>query len=270
MLRSLLVFWLIFYSLRYRTKPWNFFQLNHTYFNKGKNIFSKLDLDRHIPAQWRLQQCLDDGEIVPEFPLFVKPEWGQNSHGVGIAQDINELNALRGKRKETSVAYLLQEAAKEEREFEFFYIRRAENLIEYETISLTETINSSNETLVVNGINNVDSVYRDLDCDLSDEQRSALWRIFSSIGCFGIARVGVKANSLADLIEGSFHVVEVNIFLPMPLILLDKQKSLSAKVRFIRRAMKGAAKLASKVDISGPKRCPIFYKQLVAHYKVKE
>lgn len=95
MLRSLLVFWFIFYSLRYRTKPWNFFQLNHTYFNKGKNIFSKMDLDRHIPYQWGLKQYLDDGKIVPEFPVFVKPEWGQNSHGVGVALDINELNALR-------------------------------------------------------------------------------------------------------------------------------------------------------------------------------
>lgn len=270
MIRSLLVFWLIFYCLRYRTRPWNFFQLNHRYFNTGKNIFSKLDLDSCIPRQWRLQQRLDDGRVVPEFPVFVKPEWGQNSHGVGVAKDITELNALRAKRKNTSVAYLLQEAAKEEREFEFFYIRRAKNLDTYETISLTETVNTSDKTLVVNGINNEDTVYRDVGCGLDEAQWAALWRNFSPIGCFPIARVGVKAHSLQELIDGSFHVLEINVFLPMPLALLDGKKSLLEKVHFIRLAMKGAAKLASKVDLGGSKRCPIFFKQLVAHYKVKE
>lgn len=270
MVRSLLVIWLILYSLRYRTKPWNFFQLNHSYFNREINIFSKLDLDHHIPEKWYLQQRLDDGKIVPEFPVFVKPEWGQNSHGVGIAKNISELKALRAKRGDTTVAYLLQEAASEEREFEFFYIRRAENPDDYQTISLTETINTSDESLVINGINNKNSVYRDVGYDLSDEQRSTLWQVFSSIGCFYIARVGVKANSLAELIEGMFHVIEVNIFLPMPLVLLDERKSLQEKLRFIRHSMKGAAQLASKVNVTGSERRPIFFKQLIAHYKVKE
>lgn len=270
MIRSLLVFWLILYSVRYRTKPWNFFQLNRTYFNKDKNIFSKLDLDDHIPSQWRLKQTLDDGKIVPEFPVFVKPEWGQNSHGVGVARNRDELNGLRAKRGSKNVAYLLQEVAKEKREFEFFYIRRADNPGNYALVSLTETINKSNEPLVVNGINNNDSVYKDVVSLLTKEQLAALWKTFSSIGCFYIARVGVKANSLEDLVSGSFHVVEVNIFLPMPLILLDSSMGLGEKLPFIRQSMKASAKLAAKVNFSGTGRCPIFFKQLIAHYKVKE
>jgi len=270
MIRSLLVFWLIFYSVRYRTKPWNFFQLNHTYFNKEKNIFSKLDLDDHIPSQYRLNQALDDGKIVPEFPVFVKPEWGQNSHGIGIARNRDELNGLRQKRGSKKVAYLLQEAAKEAREFEFFYIRKADNPGDYAVVSLTETVNKSKEPLVVNGINNHDSVYTDVDFLLSKEQQATLWKTFSSIGCFYIARVGVKANSLEDLVAGSFHVVEVNIFLPMPLILLDSSKRLGDKLQFIHQSMKASAKLSTKVNFSGTERCPIFFKQLIAHYKVKE
>ncbi|MFT5699476.1 MAG: hypothetical protein ACI8ZB_002336 [Desulforhopalus sp.] len=270
MARFLLIFWLIFYSLRYRTKPWNFFQLNHTYFSREKNIFSKLDLDSHIPEKWRLGQWIDDGHSIPEFPVFVKPEWGQNSHGVGVARNRAELNDLRANRRDNNVAYLMQEAAAENREFEFFYIRRVDNLDDYEMISLTETINTGKDDLVVNGINNDDSVYRDVDCDLDDKQRAKLWQIFNPIGCFYIARVGVKANSIAELLEGAFHVVEVNIFLPMPLVLLDDRISKRDKHRFIRRAMKGAAKLAAKVDVSGAERCSIFFKQLIAHYKVKE
>jgi hypothetical protein len=270
MIRSLLVFWLIFYSVRYRTKPWNFFQLNHTYFNKEKNIFSKLDLDDHIPSRYLLNQVLDDGKIVPEFPVFVKPEWGQNSHGVGIARNRDELNVLRQKRGNIKVAYLLQEAAKETREFEFFYIRRADNPGDYAVVSLTETVNKSKEPLVINGINNHDSVYTDVDSLLSKEQQATLWETFSSIGCFYFARVGVKANSLEDLVAGAFHVVEVNIFLPMPLILLDNSKRLRDKLQFIHQSMEAAAKLAAKVTFSGTERCPIFFKQLVAHYKVKE
>jgi len=270
MARVLLIFWLIFYTVRYRTKPWDFFQLNEFYFNRDKNIFSKLDLDNHIPKQWRLAQVVDDGKIVPRFPVFVKPEWGQNSHGVGIANNLDELNNLRQTRRDTDVNYLLQEAAKEKKEFEFFYIRSTSDSSDFDTLSLTETVNKSDETLVVNGINNKDSVYREVGNELSAGERATLWKQLGSIGCFYIARVGVKANSLDDLLFGSFHVIEVNIFLPMPLMLLDNRIRVREKHQFIRRSMKASAKLAAKVNVSGAERCSIFFKQLIAHYKVKE
>lgn len=270
MARVWLVFWLIFYSVRYRTKPWNFFQLNESYFNREKNIFSKLDLDEYIPNQWRLQQVVDNGKIIPQFPVFVKPEWGQNSHGVAIANNLDELNTLRQMRGGNGVEYILQEAASETREYEYFYIRSATDLCEFEIFSLTETVNASDETLIVNGINNKDSVYRDVGHGLSTTEITRLWEMFGSLGCFSIARVGVKANSLDDLLSGAFHVVEVNIFLPMPLVLLDTSLTVMEKHQFIRSSMNASAKLAAKVNVSGADRCPIFFRQLIAHYKVKE
>lgn len=270
MARVLLVFWLIFYSVRYRTKPWNFFQLNESYFNRDKNIFSKLDLDKHIPKKWRLDQVIDDGEVVPRFPVYVKPEWGQNSHGVGVASNIDELNTLRQARGNKNVDYILQEAAKEKREYEFFYIRSTANLSDFDVISLTETVNSSSDSLVVNGIYNSDSIYKVVDREFSAVERAMLWKSFGSIGCFYIARVGVKANSLDDLFNGSFHVIEVNIFLPMPLMLLDKEVRIKEKHQFIRSSMKASAKLAANVNVRGIDRSPIFFKQLVAHYRVKQ
>jgi len=270
MIRTLLVFWLIVYSLRFRTRPWNFFQLNHTYFNRTKRIFSKLDIDEHIPKRWHLQQSVDDGHMVPDFPVFVKPEWGQNSHGVGLAENVEDLAWLRAKRKGKGMNYLLQQAAAESREFEFFYVRSANSPGEYAVISLTETKNRSEKTLVVNGINNRDTVYEELTDTLSRGQKEMLWKNFSSIGCFYIARVGVKANSIDELVAGAFHVVEVNIFLPMPLMLLDQTVELKEKWQFVRRSMKECARLAAKIDVPRAERYPIFFRKLIAHYKVIE
>lgn len=73
-LRSLLMYWLIVFCIRFRSGSWSFFQLNSSYFNIEKNIFSKLELDRYIPDRWRLSQMIDDGQCKPRFPVFVKPE----------------------------------------------------------------------------------------------------------------------------------------------------------------------------------------------------
>ncbi len=269
MLRPLLVFWLITYSLRYRIRPWNFFQLNCDYFNGEKNIFSKLDLDQHIPWQWRLLQLVDDGEIVPEFPVFVKPEWGQNSHGVLLANNLAELNLARRRRSFKNVMFLLQEAATEKREFEVFYVRLPEDPESAGVLSVTETVNRSGALLPVNGINNGDSVYIDRTEMFRESDLQDLWSMIKSIGFFRIGRVGLRADSIRKLLEGKFHVIEVNIFLPMPLILLDENVSWAKKHRFIRTSMKEAARMASTCG-QPKKRYPIFFRQLIAHYKVKE
>jgi hypothetical protein len=184
MIRPLLVFWLIVYSLRYRTRPWNFFQLNSSYFNPQKNIFSKLELNQHIPQQWRLSQQLDDGRVIPSFPLFIKPEWGQNSHGVALARNSQQLAEHRAQRGKASVDYLLQQAAVEKREFEFFYIREADNIEEFAVASLTETINSSGDCLAVNGIFNPQTRYHDLSQLISEKELHAFWEMVKPMGFF--------------------------------------------------------------------------------------
>lgn len=268
MLRPLLIFWLIAYSVYYRTRPWNFFQLNSEYFNGKKNIFSKLELNKYIPLRWRLRQVVDDGEIVPEFPVFVKPEWGQNSHGVSSVKNLDELSTIRLKRRLNSVTFLLQEAAKETLEFEIFYIRAAENLDNFAMLSVTETVNRSSDTLPVNGISNRNSSYLDRTERFCGEELQCLWTMIKKIGFFRIARVGVRANSIEELLAGNFHVIEVNIFLPMPLVLLDCRKDWTEKHRIIRKSMKHAAHLAGN-GFRPRKRYAIFFHQLVAHYKVK-
>ena len=99
MMRVALVFWCIVYSLRCRVAPWHFFQLNSGYFNSTKSIFSKLDMDRFIPERWRLQQLEDDGDTAPEFPVFLKPEWGQNAHGIFFIRNGDELDEAKNKSR---------------------------------------------------------------------------------------------------------------------------------------------------------------------------
>ena len=61
------------------TGPWKFFQLNAPHFNSAKGIFSKIDLDEMFPEEWRLSQRYDADDYLPEeYPVFLKPEWGQN------------------------------------------------------------------------------------------------------------------------------------------------------------------------------------------------
>ena len=269
LIRPLLVFWLIVYSIRYRTRPWNFFQLNGEYYNAGKKIFSKFDLDQCIPKRWRLSQIVDDGTILPQFPVFRKPDWGQNSHGVSAVNGEAELLRLRCKRNKKDITFLLQEAARESREFELFYIRSAENLKEYALFSVTETTNSGESPLPVNGVLNRETSYHDITALFRVDELIRLWGMISNIGFFKIARVGLRTDSINDLLEGKFHIIEINLFLPMPLMLLDDQITWSTKHQFIRSSMQAAAALA-KTIVRRQKRYSIFFRQLVAHYQVKE
>ncbi len=270
MIRPLLILWLIFFSLRYRTRPWNFFQLNNGYFSLAKNIFSKLELDDQVPDKWRLHQVIDDGYVVPDFPVFIKPEWGQNSYGVSIARNQTELDLNRRERSGKSTTFLLQQAAPEKREFEFFYIRSVDDMETCAVVSLTETVNDSGETLVVNGIRNSNSHYIDLTEQVTKSRLAEFWQMIRTIGCYRIARVGMRADSLEQLLEGRFHVMEINIFLPMPLMLLDGKIGFKEKHLFIKHSMKAAARLGATCIKQEESRSPIFYRKLIAHYKVKE
>jgi hypothetical protein len=270
MIRPLLVFWLILYSLRYRTRPWNFFQLNSSYFNARKNIFSKLEIDSYIPDKWLLAQKADTGGAVSGFPLFVKPEWGQNGHGVTVVRDQEELDRYRKKCLGRKVTYLLQEPAAGEREYEFFYIRDADNQDNCTILSLTETLNSTCEHPVVNSVLNDSTTYRDLTEQLGQQKLGMFWQMIKEVGCFRIARIGMSADSIENLFNGKFKIIEINIFLPMPLVLLDRGIRFSEKHLFIKKSMNATARLG-KIAVKGiNQREPIFFKKLVAHYRVKE
>lgn len=267
MIRFLLIFWFIYYSLRHGVLPWRFFQLNAPYFNSQKGIFSKLDIDKCIPGAWRLSQGPLSSVMKPAaFPVFVKPEWGQNSHGIFRIDNPNEFQAKCQRVKDKGIDYIVQEAARETREFEIFYIRSAHKKNHHATLSITEVVNTGEDPLPINGIYNENTEYHDCTKRFSPDELEKLWAHFKSICEYRIARVGLRANSIEDFLAGVFHVIEINLFLPMPLSLLDTTMSWSRKIDFIKEAMDHAA-LAVKAIPKEQSRKPVFSKKLIAHFR---
>jgi len=244
-----------------RIKPWHYFRLNEAYFNQSKGLFSKLDIDKLTPLVWRLPQWVDEASRQPErYPVFVKPEWGQNSQGIGRADNLAQLNQLRLDRGANAIQYLVQEAATGAIEFEIFSIANHRQLNQSAVLSVTQVHNSGDETYPINGIYNRQTSYHDLTPTLTLEQRHKLTQMISQIGLFKICRVGVRANSLAALINGDFQVIEINLFVPMPLVLLSRNTPWRAKVRFVLKAMVALAKVTKRVDTTEPAKAIFFQK----------
>ncbi|MFK7993469.1 MAG: hypothetical protein AB8B87_04980 [Granulosicoccus sp.] len=240
---------------RIATAPWRYWQLNARYFSSEKGVFSKLSMDSLIPERWRLAQSIDSDSLTPShFPVFLKPEWGQNAHGIRRADNQAQLMQLRSELAEQPQRYLLQEAAPGEREFELFSIDADRDDDKHDVFTITEAINK-NEHYPINSKYNRFTRYADITSQFNPEQQALLANYLSQIGKFGISRMSVRADSLEALIEGDFRVIEINLFLPMPINLLDGDYSWAEKWRFIRSAMMSlaqATKLIKPVDKPQP------------------
>lgn len=266
-IRLLLIVSYIVYCLKLRVLPQRYFQLNSFYFNEQRNIFSKLDIDQLIPEHWRLKQSIDVGNLVPErYPVFIKPEWGQNSHGISRADNAEQLALIRANRADLKVNYLLQEAASGSREFEVFIIPRAgtsdhANPEHPAILSVTETLNSNDERFPINGIYNKTTSYCDLTGQFDAAQTALLWQHLKQIGQFRIARFGLRTDSIDALLNGDFQIIEINLFLPMPLVLLCPELSRKEKFRFVLTSMQQLARVTKTIPASQVDK-PVFFKKL--------
>lgn len=240
---------------RIATAPWRYWQINASYFSSEKGVFSKLSMDSLIPDRWRLAQNIDSDNLTPtRFPVFLKPEWGQNAHGIYRADNTAQLIKLRSVLANQPQRYLLQEAAPGQREFELFSIDANRDDGKHDVFTVTEAINNS-ENFPINSKYNSFTRYADITSEFNTEQQQHLAGYLSEIGKFGISRMSVRADSLDALINGHFHVIEINLFLPMPINLLDGEYTWREKWRFIRSSMMSlaqATKLIKPVDKPQP------------------
>ena len=222
---------------RTATVPWRYFQLNARYFSAEQGMFSKLSMDELIPARWRLPQSIDSDALTPgSYPVFLKPEWGQNAHGIHRADNASQLMSLRKRLKREPQRYLLQEAAPGQREFELFSIdvNRSDDV--HDIFTITEAINES-EAFPINSKNNRHTRYSNITGQFSADEQQKLAGYLSEVGQFGISRMSVRADTIADLVDGKFRVIEINLFLPMPINLLDRTRSWAHHWCFIKSAM---------------------------------
>lgn len=268
-IRLLLIFSFIFYCVKIRANPARYFQLNAPYFNRSKGIFSKLDIDRLIPPRWRLKQSADNGLVKDfKYPVFVKPEWGQNGYGIRRADSVAELNHIRFQVADSKMPRIIQEAACEVREFEVFFILSAADETKAAVLTVSEALNVDKKAFPINSINNANTVYRELTASLSTEQLDAIWTHMRSFGRFGISRVGLRANSIDDMVSGNFHVIEINLFVPMPINLLDPDKTTKQRVATVLHTTWHLAQIVKHIPEDQEHQSVFFKKWWVAR-KVK-
>jgi hypothetical protein len=120
--------------------------------------------------------------------------------------------------------------------------------------------NTSGESYPINGIYNCHTQYCDITPQLTRAQLDTLSRYITQIESFKISRVGVRANSIEALVNGDFEVIEINLFVPMPLVLLTKNTRRLDKIRFIFSAMLALAKVTKRIPPEQPSKAVLFQK----------
>lgn len=258
----ILVITYVFSCARIATAPWRYWQLNARYFSNEKGVFSKLSIDSLIPDRWRLTQTIDSDALTPSrYPVFLKPEWGQNAHGIYKIDTPAQLAQIRAQLNSHPTRYLLQEAAPAQREFELFSIDVDPNDDHHDVFTVTEAVNNS-EHYPINSKFNQCTRYADITSQFTTQQLATLSEYVSQTGKFGISRMSVRANDFSALINGDFHVIEINLFLPMPINLLDADYTWQEKWRFIRKSMMSLAR-ATKMIKPVDKPQPIFTRMMM-------
>ena len=257
--------------------PWRFFQLNAPYFNDQKGVFSKLDLEQQVPEKWRLPSLVLDplqsvdgwkAEVLDHLrlPVFVKPEWGQNGHGIYRARTEQELEQALREVARLETPYFVQQGADYGREIDVFFVGSPRTDQAPRCFSVTEMLDTHGDILPIHSIHN-GTQYRDLTGLLTAEDRAQLWRLLSEMGDYRIARVGLKTPSLEALLEGVFQVVEINLFTPMPINLLDEEQSLVKRQEFLKGFAKAVADVIAQSEQQPSK--PIFWEKTRRHFALK-
>ena len=254
--------------IRVGTNPYKVFQLNSKYFNHRRGIFSKIAIDERIPPQWRLPQNYDNSNFTPEiWPVFFKPEWGQNASGVRRADNLEQLISFRQEVTDSNIRYLLQQGADGSREFEVFSIRHDEERDNAAIFTITEALNDA-ELNPVNSVNNSSTRYVEITQQFNTQQLEKLWAMVNQLGEYNISRASLSADSIEKLLEGKFQVIEVNLFLPMPINLLDQKHSAKSIFDTVRKYMMCLAKVTRDREINAPEK-HIFLKVMTYNRKNK-
>ncbi len=224
-------------------------------------------MDKRIPLKWRLKQAYLDKNNPPcEFPVFLKPEWGQNSNGIKRADSKDEFLAFNCKK--SKIPYIVQEVATEAQEYEIFYIRDSDNEAYCITLTITQAINHSDKPYPINSINNKQVIYQDCTLDFSSSELKKLHNHLQELPHFRIARVGLRANSKQDLLKGLFHIIEINLFAPFPINLLDNSISKKTKHQFIKDNMYHLVRISNTTPKEHFNRF-VFFKKVIKHYQSK-
>lgn len=268
MLVTKLITYYILWALRYGIPPWYYYQMNASFFNAKKGIYSKLDIDRLIPQKWRIPQYYLNNSVSPtQYPVFLKPEWGQNSYGIKVINNAVDYKNAQNTLAKTKIPYIVQEQANGHHEYELFYIQDPSDAEQHCCFTISETINTTDKT-PINSTHNPNTQYKDLSDSFNKEELEKIKSHLKKLPNFRIARVALKAESKESLISGDFDIIEINLFAPMPLNLLDPKHSDQYKNAFIVKNMKQLALLSKNIPKTHFKPF-VFCKTVLRHYQIK-
>ncbi len=253
------------------TNPWMYFQIHSHFFNTKKWIFSKIDIETHIPSKWKLQSIeinhtttADDILMHNDFPLFGKPEWGQNANGISYIENKASLSKFLRHVKSNDIDYLIQPASAYNREYELCFTKDPDNLEQYQIHSLVQAINEDwNKVSSINA----ETRYKEILHELSPKQKDTLIEHIKQIWDFWIGRIWLRADSKKAMIEGKFEIFEINIFVPMPLKLLAYNVDESQKSAFFKKWITTLAKLTK--NRPKQKYREVFLRKTYMHYKIQ-
>ena len=118
--------------------------------------------------------------------------------------------------------------------------------------------NRNSDRYPINGIYKNATHYEDITSQFSSEELSAIWLKLKNIGDFRISRFGLKAASIEHLLAGTFQVIEINLFLPMPLTLLSNNTGYAEKLAFCLKCMWQLAKITKSIPSEQPHKSVFF------------
>lgn len=76
-----------------------------------------------------------------DFPLFGKPEWGQNANGISYIENEKELLAFIKQSKKSTISYLIQTACDYKNEYEVCFARDPDNPKSFKIHSIVQSLN---------------------------------------------------------------------------------------------------------------------------------
>lgn len=270
-MRIKIILYLIYYSLRQGVNPYLFFQIHTRYFNLEKWYFSKYEIEKDIPNKWKLESIYIEKKTTKEeilknfnFPLFWKPEWWQNSHGITYIKDSTDLITFIQKTKDKKIQYLVQKSSIYLNEYEICFSKDPDNISEVIIHSIVQSVNVP--WTFISWIH-AKTQYIEVMVNYSQEEINQLKTYILEVGDFTLWRIGLKANSCEEMIDWKFQIFEINIFIPLPLKLLANNISIEEKEDFLRYWTLTLSQL-TKIRKKTP-YIEIFLRQIILHYKIK-
>lgn len=270
-MRLQIVLYFVWYCLKIRTNPWFYFQVHARFFDEKKWMFSKYDIEQWIPKKWRLksEKITSTTTITSllanmSLPVFGKPEWGQNSHGVEYIETKKQLESFIKHAKSSEILNLIQSSSPYEKEFEICFTRDPHNQKKIKIWSFVESSNTRKSR--INSIHSGTEYMEYIDT-LDLWQLKQLEDYIAHFWDLQLGRVWVKANSIDNVIAWEFHVFEINIFIPLPLKMLAKNVKNSTKNIFLKDFTYALAQLTKQREKTKYKE--VFFRKIFLHYKIK-